>query len=125
MPKLLNLLGMIMIYAILHELTHYGVARILGFRPRLVLTIDGLLPSFSVHVPNTPELKQLRKYAILYSPYIINFVYFLIGDKVGKMIGLTLLANVIIEDEGYRLRKLAVALILIVIISFVSVKVIV
>lgn len=125
MLKILNLLAMMITYVILHELTHYTVARILGFKPRLVLAIDGLLPSFSIYVPNTPELSSLRKYAVLYSPYIINLIYILMGDKVEKLIGLTLFANIVVEDEGCKPRKLAVALILVAIIFLVSVRVVV
>ncbi len=94
-------------YAIIHEVAHYTVARIVGCKARIGFDTDGFLISPATIIDNCPE-----KYhsLILYAPYLVNtlLVIFsiILSDNIYILelgvIAMVTFANMPLEKEENR-----------------------
>ena len=101
----MNLLGVYasiavwsILYMVVHELLHYTSAILLGYKSRLYIASDGILPSLAVKVEGEPQ--GLKRAIILYSPYLFNvIVIFSVATLPLKLIALLTLPNMLLEER--------------------------
>jgi len=109
-----------LLYLLLHELMHYFVARVLGFRAYMQMSSDGVFLSPSIYVEG--DVDGVYKYAILYSPYIINVLFLFMNNCFVKMMGLLTLPNIVLEEESHRNIRFIFSIILFMFIILVLQK---
>lgn len=108
------------LYMIVHEMLHYVSARLLGYRARMYIASDGILPSLSVRVYGDPQ--GLRRIVILYSPYLFNVAAIVAANTLPlKLIAIFTLPNILLEEgRNTMLTSMAAAMGIITAIALVG-----
>ncbi|BES81387.1 hypothetical protein PABY_09540 [Pyrodictium abyssi] len=95
-------------------------ARLLGYRARMYIASDGILPSLSVRVDGDPQ--GLRRIVILYSPYLFNVAAIVAASTLPlKLIAIFTLPNILLEEgRNTMLTSMAAAMGIITAIALVG-----
>ncbi len=113
---LLYTLASILVYVVFHESMHIVWALIFGYKIKLGIRSDGVLPSLAIEI--RPEVKnRIDRIIILYSPYVMSPIIFFLSNflndvmsKVLKAIILIGMANIVLEEQA-NIHRLVVSLI--------------